>query len=400
MGFVLSLVLFLAFLAGIIAYAGDQLGTLVGKRRLSLFGARPKRSGQIVGVLAGILIMLLTLAIVFIVFQDRTRQFFDAQARIDELESQQQDLEAEAEVARANLEQSRRQLTAIDRERDQVQAQLNDTQTALNEATQNNERLNQENQNLIASVEQLSTVEEDLQERLAKSVDEVVELQSQEATLREERDEKILELAAIQQKIAAIEADNVSYEAGEIVYATLIEEETPEGIRAAVGNAIADAREEIIRRGSADFSPLSRDNTQAVFSEMEASADADILILESTKQHYRGDAIEVNLLTGVNDIILRKGSLLVSRHIVLREDDDFLRQAIVRDNIALLNGDALDRLKQTGQFVPEPPQHTNVTAAQFSDQLLRFNDSVTIGLMAAEDVFRGEVAKLEFVILH
>ena len=67
--YVVSLVLLLVVLAGVIAYAGDVLGTVVGKRRLSLFGWRPKRTGQVVGVAAGILIMLVTLSTLAVAFR-------------------------------------------------------------------------------------------------------------------------------------------------------------------------------------------------------------------------------------------------------------------------------------------------------------------------------------------
>ena len=46
---VLGLVVLLIFLAGVTAYAGDRLGMFVARRRLSLFGIRPRRTGQIVG---------------------------------------------------------------------------------------------------------------------------------------------------------------------------------------------------------------------------------------------------------------------------------------------------------------------------------------------------------------
>jgi energy-coupling factor transporter ATP-binding protein EcfA2 len=41
MTYVAGLVALLVTLAGVIAYAGDRLGTWVGRRRLTLFGARP-----------------------------------------------------------------------------------------------------------------------------------------------------------------------------------------------------------------------------------------------------------------------------------------------------------------------------------------------------------------------
>ena len=51
--YLLGLGVLLAFLAGVIAWAGDRLGTWAGRRRLTIFGARPKRTGQVIGVTGG-----------------------------------------------------------------------------------------------------------------------------------------------------------------------------------------------------------------------------------------------------------------------------------------------------------------------------------------------------------
>src|SRR5690554_6717853 len=85
MTFIVLLVLGLVVLAGVIAFAGDRLGTYVGRRRLSLFGTRPKRTGQIVGVLAGILIMLTTLGVLALAFENATDTLLNFQRTLEEL---------------------------------------------------------------------------------------------------------------------------------------------------------------------------------------------------------------------------------------------------------------------------------------------------------------------------
>ncbi len=49
--------------SAIIAYLGDILGTYVGKRRLSVFGLRPRVSALLIAISTGILITLLTLTV-------------------------------------------------------------------------------------------------------------------------------------------------------------------------------------------------------------------------------------------------------------------------------------------------------------------------------------------------
>jgi uncharacterized protein (DUF3084 family) len=61
--FGLTLIAVLAVMGGAIAYIGDKIGTKVGKRKLSMFGLRPKHTSIIVAVATGILITASTLAI-------------------------------------------------------------------------------------------------------------------------------------------------------------------------------------------------------------------------------------------------------------------------------------------------------------------------------------------------
>lgn len=73
-GFVLILVLVLA--GGAIAYIGDRIGMKVGRKKLSLFGLRPKYTSIIITIVTGILIAGCSLAILTIASSDvRTALF-------------------------------------------------------------------------------------------------------------------------------------------------------------------------------------------------------------------------------------------------------------------------------------------------------------------------------------
>ncbi|HMD02671.1 MAG TPA: DUF3084 domain-containing protein, partial [Candidatus Baltobacteraceae bacterium] len=53
-----ALILAIVLIAGSIAYVGDRVGHYVGRRRLSLFGLRPKYTSTIVAVGTGMVIAL------------------------------------------------------------------------------------------------------------------------------------------------------------------------------------------------------------------------------------------------------------------------------------------------------------------------------------------------------
>ena len=148
MTYVAALVALLILLAGVIAYAGDRLGTWVGRRRLTLFGARPKRTGQIVGVAAGILIMLTTLAVLAVAFRSAADTLLNAQRTAEQLAAlqaqeralqselagltaQQAALEADLRAARDTIAQAEAARDAALEDRDRLRGEAAETQAQL-----------------------------------------------------------------------------------------------------------------------------------------------------------------------------------------------------------------------------------------------------------------------------
>ena len=120
------LLLVLAFLAGFIAFLGDRLGSYIGKKRLSLFGWRPKQTGRFIGILAGILIMFSTLGIVSLIDRDLTRTIIQADAIRDQnqqLRAEQTLLQKEIERSQIQVAEAQQNFTLASTERDTALAQ-------------------------------------------------------------------------------------------------------------------------------------------------------------------------------------------------------------------------------------------------------------------------------------
>jgi uncharacterized protein (DUF3084 family) len=66
-------------LAGIIAYIGDRVGHLVGRRRMTLFGLRPRYTSTLFAVGFGMLISLLAVGVLLAVSQDARQALFSIQ---------------------------------------------------------------------------------------------------------------------------------------------------------------------------------------------------------------------------------------------------------------------------------------------------------------------------------
>jgi hypothetical protein len=66
----------MVIVAGAIAYVGDRVGHLVGRRRMTLFGLRPRYTSTIFAVGFGMIIALLVIAVVSLVSQEARQALF------------------------------------------------------------------------------------------------------------------------------------------------------------------------------------------------------------------------------------------------------------------------------------------------------------------------------------
>jgi uncharacterized protein (DUF3084 family) len=110
--FGVSLIFVIVITGGIIAFFGDRIGTRVGKRRLSLWGLRPRYTSIIITILTGILIAGATMGVLTVISYDVRTALFgmealkqQTQALSDEVGKRNKELAAaHAEIAKKNAE--------------------------------------------------------------------------------------------------------------------------------------------------------------------------------------------------------------------------------------------------------------------------------------------------------
>ncbi|AGB42284.1 Protein of unknown function (DUF3084) [Halobacteroides halobius DSM 5150] len=92
--YIIQLILILIVAGGLIAYVGDKIGMKVGRKRLSLFGLRPKYTSIIITVVTGILIALSSLGVLIAGSENIRQALFDMQALLTKLDNLNQTVEA------------------------------------------------------------------------------------------------------------------------------------------------------------------------------------------------------------------------------------------------------------------------------------------------------------------
>ena len=95
--------LFIVIVAGVVAYVGDRVGHQVGRRRLTLFGLRPKYTSTIVAVGTGMLIALSVTVVALIASEAVRTAFF----RLGEINTRIHALQAQAAAQERELDTTR-----------------------------------------------------------------------------------------------------------------------------------------------------------------------------------------------------------------------------------------------------------------------------------------------------
>lgn len=136
----IMLIVVLILTGGVIAFIGDRLGSKVGKKKLSLFGLRPRHTSILVTIITGILITTVTFGILAIASKDVRTALFGMNKLKAELNEKQSMLE-EASGALVNVKND---LNTTKEEYAKSKKNLEETQEDLEIAQQAAELLRQE----------------------------------------------------------------------------------------------------------------------------------------------------------------------------------------------------------------------------------------------------------------
>lgn len=433
----LILLLLLIALAGFIAYAGDLLGTLVGRRRLSIFGWRPKRTGQAVGIVAGVLIMLSTMGVLSLAFRDATAVLLRSQQAARELEvlrgqrtelrqqvatTEQElvqarttsaDAEAARDLARAARDAALRARSRILAEQEDLRAELTalEARTAALTAEQvdleaDNAALQQNNAELALSNETLSERNDQLNRQNIAFESTFNNLQNQVVTLQTELQELRLtserEAQNLRDTLAQFEAasgSELTYRRGEIVYSNLVAAQNAAAILAALERFVAGAQGAVIGRGSSGVE-LRTDQLSSLAEAIAATPGEDLVMLVAADNFVGTAEVEVNVEAYENLELLTKGQLIASRQLHAGSSGAPVSRAALRAEVARLTQESLNRLQRIGLFEQVRPLPSEADFASFTASLSRLSGPVVIGAIARENIYVAGPAELEFVILY
>lgn len=302
----ISLIFVLAIMGGAIAFIGDKLGSKVGKKKMSIFGLRPKHTSIIMTIVTGILISVLTIGILSLASDNVRIALFGMEQLKAEMAQLTDDVvkkNTELEAGKKEVEEKTKAVNAM---REEVQA----TQAEIEEVSAAREAMGAE---LVSVQEAYKTANDKLQQSSAA-------LQDLEAN-KKELEAHIEDLRVTTQRLEAgithVREGAVLFRNGEILSGALIrpglnEEETT----AAITDILNDTNGLILRRlGMEETKALiyvSRSNLAEVAKQVAESKEPMTVRITAAANIIYGEAALAEIHAFPYKQVFSKGSVITS----------------------------------------------------------------------------------------
>lgn len=190
----IRLIIIMAIVGGLIAYIADKMGSKIGKKRMSIFGLRPKHTSILLTVLSGIVISVLTIIVMAIASQSARTALFG----MDKLQKELRQLNKDKVVAAEALSSAKLQVD----EQNKLIGQLDEK---IKESTSRNSAIEQK----LAS----------MNEKYILAQNEVQALSEARTKLNAEITELEETTQELRKGIISMREGQVFYRTGEVIYA-------------------------------------------------------------------------------------------------------------------------------------------------------------------------------------
>ena len=162
----------MAIVGGFIAYLADKMGSKIGKKRMSIFGLRPKHTSILLTVTSGTIIAVLTIGVMAVSSQSARTALFG----MDKLQRELKLLNAEKagaavalDAAKERVEEQNKKISELDakmqasmRENDAMEAKLAEVNSMYSKAQEELTTLTESKAQLTSEIEELEKTTEDL----------------------------------------------------------------------------------------------------------------------------------------------------------------------------------------------------------------------------------------------
>jgi uncharacterized protein (DUF3084 family) len=386
---------------GLIAFLGDRVGMKVGKKRLSLFGLRPKYTSMIIAVLTGFFIAGLTLLILTVLSEYARTAIFRLQTIEHELKAattRVKQLTTEIADKEEKYNQLHRNLLAAVTQQLKVEKQLQETRTQYNTVSAN---LTSTKANLSLAQNRLNSltkINDDLK-------NQITNLTLQETRLSQQIQNLEGWLQSLQDRNKNIVDKPMIFYVGEILGAKVIEP----GVAAdkifevSVEPLLKEANEVALKRGAqipgkSDYAlRVAPKKIAEICAALAEATVKSVLRVVVEKNSVAGEPLTVTLDYYPNKIIFKTNQVITSA--IVENDmpetelrDRLLSLLIIANNKAIDNGIITD-----GQNLRDIISVSEI-ARTISLIHEKKKGQYEVRLVAANDIYRIDAFKVKFEV--
>ena len=238
------LIVVLIITGGAIAFIGDRLGSKVGKKKLSIFGLRPRHTSIIVTIFTGVCITTLTFGVMAAASQNVRTALFGMEKLNQKMKTTQADLNqatadlqtAQQQQQEANdaLDQSRKDVETLKAQQQELEAESQRLQEgnrllelAKAELMQRNDVLVAQNDQLGAKNSELSSANFSLQGQNSLLTGKNAELTGKNASLTSDNKDLEKRNQDLRNGIMTIREGDIVFRAGEVIASGVIRGNRP-----------------------------------------------------------------------------------------------------------------------------------------------------------------------------
>ena len=348
------LILVMIITGGAIAFIGDKLGTKIGKKRLSIFGLRPRHTSMIVTVVTGCLITVLSIGFMLLISENVRTALFGMEelrrtmdATLAELDEATENLvlaQTEFEKANNNLRESKEEILALKSEQEELRAESE-------RLKEGNERLESTNAELAAQNENLSSTNTALEADNKKLGEFNVTLTADNEKLSSDNEKLTTDNSELEERnknlregLIAIREGDITLRAGEILTSGIIRGgRSAEEISADINALAEQATQNLIQRfgGNEDNSVwIYQPELQRVIEELESSKGEMVLRITAAGNMVRGEPVRSRLEVYPNELIFSKNELILAKTYELAETSP---ENVLRDFLSEINQTAVEK---------------------------------------------------------
>ncbi len=334
---------------GGIAFIGDRLGTKVGKKRLSIFGLRPRHTSMIVTIFTGICITTLTFGVMAAASENVRTALFgmeelnrNMQETSRNLEQAMSDLavaQKEQEAANEALSKSKDEVSKLQKQQKELEEESKRLQegnrlleVAKENLTRRNDELSRHNEELVVKNEQLEQSNETLSSnnRVLSDTNRRLEQQTD----------------ALKKGLITIREGDIVFRANEIIASGVIQggrskEEVAQDFAALANLASRNISERLGINVSDSDIWIYQPEYEAAVEEIAKNPKDSIVRIMSAGNLVRGEPVRASLQVYPNSVIYAKDEFIIARTYEIQNGDD--AESILLDFLQEVNAEAVGK---------------------------------------------------------